>query len=53
MKNILHRDIKPENMFLPKENQVKIGDFGLTLELNKTTSGLNAIVGTFKYTAPE
>lgn len=32
-KNILHRDIKTQNIFIAKNNILKIGDFGISKEL--------------------
>lgn len=59
-KNIVHRDINPNNIFLDKENNIKIGDFGLSkiieenidekriIEYNKSNDYGNEI-----YMAPE
>ena len=33
-KNIIHRDIKPENIFMNENNDIKIGDFGISKQFN-------------------
>ncbi len=51
---IIHRDIKPENIFIDKNLNVKLGDFGLALsaEDNYVTNPYS-IVGTPSYMSPE
>lgn len=51
---ILHRDLKPANVWLDDKGNVKLGDFGLALFLDRprvTTSG--SVVGTPEYMSPE
>ncbi|CAO1621483.1 unnamed protein product [Parajaminaea phylloscopi] len=49
---IVHRDLKPENLLLDDQNNVKIGDFGLS---NIMTDGdfLKTSCGSPNYAAPE
>lgn len=51
--NIAHRDLKPENMLLCNKSQpiLKITDLGLSKEVS--SSGLQTLVGTPQYLAPE
>ena len=54
-KNITHRDLKPENIFMNNNNQIKIGDFGVSKQLNsfKTLISTKHGAGTVFYNSPE
>lgn len=49
---ILHRDLKPENVFLDADQNVKLGDFGLSKQM-AAQSFANTYVGTPYYMSPE
>ena len=51
-KNIIHRDIKPANIFLNTLDQIKLGDFGVSKNL-ETMKLASTFTGSMDYLAPE
>jgi len=50
---ILHRDLKPANIFLDGQNNIKLGDFGLSRVMNEQSMFAYTHVGTPYYMSPE
>ena len=50
-RNIIHRDIKPQNIFVSRDGEYKLGDFGIAKTIDRTSGGTKA--GTYSYMAPE
>lgn len=51
-RGIIHRDIKPENIFISRDGNYKLGDFGVARVAEKTVSAMSR-KGTYSYMAPE
>ena len=52
-KKIIHRDLKLDNLFIGGDLKIKIGDFGISKQLNNYNEYAKTQVGTLRYTAPE
>ena len=48
----MHRDLKGANIFLSKDQNVKIGDFGISKSLDRTVLASKSFVGTPYYLSP-
>lgn len=51
-KGLIHRDIKPANIFVNELEQYKLGDFGVSRNMEATISNMSK-AGTESYMAPE
>lgn len=51
--NVIHCDLKLENIFIGKDSQIKIGDFGLAHIYEKKKRTIEDVKGTIGYIAPE
>ncbi|MBC8171756.1 MAG: serine/threonine-protein kinase PknK, partial [Anaerolineae bacterium] len=51
-RGILHHDLKPENVLLNDQGQVKVLDFGISIDRNQTDA-TQETMGTLAYMAPE
>jgi tRNA A-37 threonylcarbamoyl transferase component Bud32 len=57
-KNVVHRDVKPENLFITKQGQLKVLDFGIArvFEAQRgraTATKVGVVMGTPAFMAPE
>lgn len=50
---ILHRDLKTQNIFMSKNGQIKLGDFGIARVLQHTSDWAKTAIGTPYYLSPE
>ncbi|MBM6967316.1 protein kinase domain-containing protein, partial [Massilimicrobiota timonensis] len=51
-RHLIHRDIKPSNIFVSPFGEYKLGDFGISKEVERTNATLSQ-KGTKSYMAPE
>ena len=52
-KRIIHRDLKLSNIFLTEKMELKLGDFGFSVELDFDFQKRKTVCGTPNYIAPE
>ena len=51
--NLIHRDLKPDNLFISGDDTIKIGDFGISKQLQSENEYAKTQTGTMIYMAPE
>jgi serine/threonine protein kinase len=49
----IHRDVKSDNLLITGEGEVKLGDFGYSVQLSKRKEHRSTVVGTPYWMAPE
>jgi tRNA A-37 threonylcarbamoyl transferase component Bud32 len=54
-RGVLHRDLKPSNIVIDAAGQCLLTDFGLArrMQVDSTLTGVDALIGTPRYVAPE
>lgn len=52
-KQVIHRDLKPSNIFLTKDLNVSIGDFGVATVMGDARTRTRTTVGSMNWMAPE
>jgi NIMA (never in mitosis gene a)-related kinase len=50
--NLIHRDLKPDNLFITGDNTIKIGDFGISKQLQNENECAKTQIETMIYMAP-
>ena len=50
---IIHRNIKPENILIGSKENIKIGDFGISFELENSLKYANTSIGAHTYGSVE
>ena len=52
-RGVIHRDVKPENVFRSAFGDYKLGDFGISRQIENSTKSVYSQKGTGHYMAPE